>query len=96
MIHVAGVHFCSYWAKFPTKYLQTIREDNVSNLKGLAKIALHHTKPKSLVDRDQRDQFLREFVAIIRCLAAGSGNVGFLRNDIENNPIYRVSEDKDD
>jgi len=89
VIHIDGLSASSYWAEFPVQYLDTVRNRNLADLKDLPKVTLHHTRPKSLIDPDQRDCFLREFVAIIRCIADGNANVGFLRRDLLRNPLHR-------
>ena len=92
VIHIDGLSASFYWAEFPVQYLDTVRNRNLADLKDVPKVTLHHTRPKSLIDPDQRDRFLQEFVAIIRCIADGYGNVGFLRRDLLVNPLHRVSQ----
>jgi len=45
-----------------------------------------------LINPDSRDQFLREFISLIRCLGEGHANVGYLRQDLEDNPIHKQQE----
>ena len=89
VVHLAGFHISFYWARFPSQYLATIRHHNLTDLKNIPKVTLHHSQPRSLIDPVERDSFLHEFVAIICYVAGGYGNVGFFRRD-SNSPIHRV------
>lgn len=44
----------------------------------------------SLLYSETRNKFLKAFVTIIRCLTAGKGNIGYLRNNISDNPIHSL------
>ena len=74
-----GLHASIYWADFPSKYLRTIHTIGIDKLPKHTRIKLCHTKPDSLVDPIHRTLFLKHFIALIRYLAAGHGNVGHLR-----------------
>lgn len=45
------------------------------------KIKLNHSRGYSLLDTEDRTDFIKEFVALLRFVAAGEANVGFLRRD---------------
>jgi len=89
VVHLSGLHVSFYWARFPSQYLATIRNHSLADLKNIPNLILHHSKPWSLIDPEERDSFLQEFVAIICYVAGGYGNVGFFRRD-SNSPIHRV------
>lgn len=86
MIHLSGLKASIYWASFPETYLRTIHKLGVSKLSG--GIRLRRTRPQSLIDHEQRTTFLRDMIAVIRCLADGRANVGLLRR-IPEGPIHR-------
>ena len=88
MVHLSGVKVSFFWAKFPSKYLDTIRSRNLSDLKAIPKVTLHHTEPQSLLMPEQRNKAIRDLVSIVRCIAVGYGKVGFLRRDVDT-PVHR-------
>jgi len=88
VMNVSGVKVSFYWALFSTEYLQTVRLGNLSDLKNTPRITLRHSQPRSLLDPEERDYFLGEFVSIVRCVAEGYGKVGYLRRD-KDTPIHR-------
>jgi hypothetical protein len=88
-MNLLGVKVSFYWAKFPSEYLRTVRLGSLSDLKKCSRITLHHSKPRSLLDPMERNDFLEEFVSIIRCVAEGYGKVGYLRRD-KDTSIHRV------
>jgi len=94
VVHMAGIHVSFYWARFPAQYLATIRNHNLSDLKHIPHVTLHHSQPRSLLDPEERDFFLHEFVAIICYIAGGYSNVGFFRRDMDT-PIHRDADDTD-
>jgi len=94
VMHLSGVKVSFYWAVFPTEYLQTVRLKNLCDVQKLAKVTLHHTQPRSLINPKERDEFIKEFLSIVRCLADGEGRIGFLRSD-KKSPIHKVDEDLD-
>ena len=94
-MHLDGYYVSFYWAEFPVEYLETVRFKSLNELQSMDKIVIRHTKPMSLVDPDERDQFLQEFLSIIRCLVDGKGRIGFLRHDMDPNPIHRDSNAPD-
>ena len=62
------------------EYLRTIRDVDVNLLKN-RKEKLNHSRRYSLLDTKDRTDFIKEFVALLRFLAAGEANIGFLRKD---------------
>lgn len=74
-----------YWAKFTQSYLATV-QTGLANLS--ESVHLHYTKQYSLFDTDERTEFLRHFMAVVRFISEGKANVGFLRRDMEDNPIH--------
>ena len=93
MVHFSRLKASFYWANFPQEYLRVARHESLDVLETVPKVTLHHTHPRSLLKPEERDEFLQEFIALIRCLANGEGDVGFLRCE-ENPPIHReVSQD---
>jgi hypothetical protein len=53
---------------------------------------LRHTRPKSLLDHEQRNAFLLEFIALIRFIVDGKANTGLLRRYPETS-IHRDVEE---
>ena len=92
VIQIAGLDVSIWWAEFPSRYLDTIRNHNLRDLKNLAKVILRHTRPQSLLVPDERDRFLRDYVSVVHFVASGYSNVGFLRRDGET-PIHRDIDD---
>ena len=88
VMNLSGVHACFYWAKFSPEYLRKVRFHNLSELKDIPEVLLRHSRPRLLVDPEQRDIFLEEFASVIRCVAGGYGKVGFVRRDVKT-PIHR-------
>ena len=56
-------------------------------------IPLHHTAPCNLINPVARLQFLRDLIAVIRCIADGNAPIGYLRRD--GGKIHRRSDDED-
>jgi hypothetical protein len=83
VVHFSGFHASIYYATFPSEYLFTIQRDGINALKSKFKnpIPLHHTQPCNLIDADARLRFLKDFIAVVRCLADGNAPVGYLRRD---------------
>jgi hypothetical protein len=81
-----------YWAEFPQSYLEIIRTQNLSNINSFPEMPLRHTRPKSLLDHEQRNAFLLEFIALIRFIVDGKANTGLLRRYPET-PIHRDVEE---
>jgi hypothetical protein len=52
-------------------------------------VTLHRTKSFSLFDADERTEFFRHIIAVVRFISSGMANVGFLRRDVADNPIHR-------
>ena len=81
-MHFDGFYVSVYWATFPSEYLRTIRDIDINLLKNRKeKIKLNHSRRYSLLHTKDRTDFIKEFVALLRFVAAGEGNVGFLRKD---------------
>ena len=83
MIHISGVKVSIYWADFPSKYLATIRNGNLTELEQHPPITLHHTQPRSLLDPTERDVFLHDYIAVINYIVEGYSNIGHLRRDVD-------------
>ena len=47
------------------------------------------------MDGDDREKFLVEFIAVVRCLADGNAPIGYLRRD-PGGKIHRKPDDKDE
>ena len=54
------------------------------------RIPLRHTVPYNLLDPIQRTEFLKHFIALIKVLVGGYGNVGHLR--LPGTKIHRELE----
>ena len=82
-----------YWATFPSDYLNIVRDVDINLLKNREeKIKLNHTRRYNLLNNMDRTEFIKEFVALLRFVAAGEANVGFLRKyGVE---IHRTSDVK--
>ena len=81
-MHFDGFYVSVYWATFPSEYLQTIRDIDINLLENREeKIKLNHSQRYSLLNTKDRTDFIKEFVALLRFVAAGEANVGFLRKD---------------
>lgn len=93
-MHFDGFCVAVYFAAFPAEYLRCLRDDNIDSLFNRKnKMQLHHTRLYNLFNTLDRTEFIREFVALIRFVAAGEANIGFLgRNCVE---IHRTTDDKD-
>jgi hypothetical protein len=72
-----------YWARFSPEYLNIVRNRNLRDLQALPKITLHHTKPLSLIVKEERAKAFEDFISVIRCVAGGYSKVGHLRKDME-------------
>lgn len=57
-------------------------------------LPLHHTAPCNLIDPDARLHFLKDFIAIVRCLADGDAPIGYLRRD--GGKIHRRGDEDGD
>ena len=92
VVHFDGFHASVYFALFPSQYLNTLRNENISNLRCREpKIKLNHTRRYNLFMVDDRTEFIQEFVALLRFVAAGEANVGHLRKD--SDVIHRRTEE---
>lgn len=97
-MHFDGFQVSVYWAIFPSEYLRIIRDIDINLLqKRKDKINLNHSRRYSLLDTEDRTDFIKEFVALLRFVAAGEANVGFLRKDgVEIHRTIDVDDDVDD
>ena len=88
VVHLSGLKACFYWAEFTSDYLRAVRFSSLRDLKDFGTVKLCHTRALSLVDPDERVQFLEQFISVLRCIAAGDANVGYLPRDCKT-PIHR-------
>jgi hypothetical protein len=58
-------------------------------------VQLYRTKRYSLLDTKERTEFFRHIIAVVRFISEGPANVGFLRRDVEDNPIRKNEVDKE-
>jgi hypothetical protein len=49
--------------------------------------------PCNLLHPDARLRFIKDFIAVIRCLADGNAPIGYLRRDDPQGKIHRKSHD---
>ncbi len=92
MVHFDGFYVSVYFAIFPSEYLMTIRNVDINLLKDRDdKVKLNHTKRYNLLLTGDRTDFIKEFVALLRFVAAGEANVGHLRKD--SNVIHRTVDE---
>jgi len=94
VVHFSGFHASIYFASFPSSYLSTIQSEGISALpsKFPTPLMLHHTAPANLLDADSRLTFIKDFIAVVRCLADGSAPIGYLRR--EAGEIHRTEEEE--
>ena len=59
----------------------------------LGRSTLHHTTPANLLYADSRLAFLKDFIAVVRCLADGGAPIGHLRRDAGK--IHRRGEESE-
>src|SRR5271168_1573650 len=72
VLHFDGFHVFVYFATFPSEYLHTVRNVNVNVLNSReTKAKLNHTKRYNLFNTEDRTEFIKEFVALVRFVAAG-------------------------
>ncbi len=82
MVHFDRFYVSLYFACFPSEYLLTIRNINVDVLRYREeKVKLNHTRRYNLYKTGDRTEFIKEFVALLRFVAAGEANIGHLRKD---------------
>ena len=93
-MHFDGFYVSIYFATFSAQHLRTIRDIDVNVIQVREdKITLHHTRRYNLFNAADRTDFIREFVALVRSVAAGEANVGFLG---KNRPeIHRTDKTKE-
>ena len=88
LLNFSGFDVSFYWAEFPSDYLHTIRHKTLDQLKEHETIHLRHTRPLSLVNRDERKQAIYDFISVLRCVTGGFAPVGHVRRDVHT-PIHR-------
>ena len=95
VVHFSGFQASIYYAKFPSSYLSTIQSEGISVLPSRFPIplTLHHTAPANLLDADSRLAFIKDFIAVVGCLADGSAPIGYLRRDASK--IHRTEEESE-
>lgn len=78
-MHFDGFHASIFFATFSAEYLRTLRDVNVGFLQNMPeKVQLYHTVTWNLCRADSRTEFIEQFVALVRFVAAGEANIGFL------------------
>jgi hypothetical protein len=78
-----------YFGAFPAEYLRCLRDVNIEVLRNRKnKIRLHHTRLYNLFNTLDRTEFIKEFVAIVRFVAAGEAYIGFLGKNCSE--IHRI------
>ena len=77
VVHFSGFRASIYYADFPSLYLSTIRREVISVLPSRfpTRLKLHHTTPANLLDADSRLAFIKDFIAVVRCLADGGEGI---------------------
>jgi len=70
VVHLTCLKACFYWAEFTSDYLRAIRFSSLIDLKNFGTVKLCHTRALSLVDPDERVQFLEQFISVLRCITA--------------------------
>jgi hypothetical protein len=97
-VHFDGFHVAVYFAKFPAEYLRLIRDIDLNVLENRKeRVKLNHTRCYNLFNRVDRTDFIKEFVALLRYIAAGEANIGFLGKECkECKEINRVKNEKDE
>ena len=81
VIHFDGFKAAIYFATFSAMYLRTIRSKDLAIIQKWEKTSLNHTKLYDLYDSDDRTDFIREFVAVLRFVSCGEANIGHLRKN---------------
>jgi hypothetical protein len=90
-MHMWGLTACFFWATFPPEYLRTLREENIEELQKHPLVTLYHSEPRHLLISSERDEFINEFMCVVRCITSGFGNIGFLRRNPKS-PIHHQGE----
>ena len=95
VVHFDGFHVSIYFATFPAQHLKIIRDIDVNALqRQKEKIMLNHTRRYNLFNSVDRTDFIKEFIALVRFVAGGEANIGFLG---KNRPeIHRTDKNKGD
>jgi hypothetical protein len=90
-VHFDGFYVSVYFAAFPAEYLRCLRDINIDELRNRKdKIQLHHTRLYNLFNTSDRTEFIKEFVALVRFVAAGEANMGFLGKNCSE--IHRMTD----
>ena len=95
VVHFSGFYASIYYANFPSSYLSAIRHEGISALPSRfpTPLTLHHTAPANLLNADSRLGFIKNFIAVVRCLADGGAPIGYLRRD--GGKIHRTGEESE-
>lgn len=72
MVHFDEFYVSVYFAAFPSEYLINILKNREEKLNLII---------RDLFNTDDRTEFIKEFVALLRFVAAGEVNIGHLRKD---------------
>ena len=92
-MHFDGFYVSVYFAKFPAEYLRLVRDIDLNILKNRKdKVKLNHTRRYNLFNTVDRTDFIKEFIALLRFIAAGEANIGFLGKKCKE--IHRSKDDK--
>lgn len=81
VIHFDGFKAAIYFATFSAKYLRTIRSTDLAIVQKWDKTSLNRTKLYDLYDADDRTDFIRELVALLRFVSCDEANIGHLRKN---------------
>jgi hypothetical protein len=93
-VHFDGFHASIFFATFSAEYLRTLRDVNVGFLQNMPeKVQLYHTITWNLCHADSRTEFIKQFVALVRFVAAGEANIGFLGK--YRTSIHRMEESRE-
>lgn len=80
-MHFDGSFVSIYFAVFPSAYLHAVRDGGLNTVISQPSLKLYRSQIYDLFETDQRTSFIRQFVALVRMIADGRGNVGHLRRD---------------
>lgn len=91
-MHFDGFYVSVYFATFSATYLQTLRDIDIDVLRSWKdKVRLNHTRLYNLFNTADRTEFIKEFVALLRFVASGEANIGFLGRN--NSEVHRTTND---
>ena len=93
-MHFDGFYTSIYFARFPASYLRTLRDVNIDLLRSQSKIKMHHTRRYNLLHTTDRTEFIKDFIALVRFIALGEANIGFLGRNSQD--IHRGERDMEE